>query len=134
MKTMFGAAVLAALAALALPARSQSPAAPSAANFQPPPPEQVVQTLANKLGLNAEQQNQLLPIIAGRQQQLLAIRADTSLMRVQKARRMKAVFDESDQKINALLNEQQRQQYAQLEQQMREQMKERLHSAKAGAR
>ena len=46
---------------------------------------------------------------------------------------MKSVLDDSDKKINAVLNDQQKEQYAQIEQQMREQIRERMQEKKAAS-
>lgn len=91
-------------------------------------PEAVVNRLAEKLNLTADQKNQITPIITDRQQRLSELRADTSLRRGQKMRQAKGIFEDSDKKINAILNDQQKQQYAQLEQQMRQEMKQRRQS------
>jgi periplasmic protein CpxP/Spy len=89
-------------------------------------PEAIVNRLGVKLNLSADQKTQLLPIIAERQQKVAAIRADTAARPYVKSRRAKAAFEESDKKINAVLNEQQRQQYLELEKQMRQEMKQRM--------
>lgn len=88
-------------------------------------PEAIVNRLAEKLNLTADQKSQITPIIADRQQKLSDLRADTSLRRGQRMRQAKSIFEDSDKKINAVLNDQQKQQYAQLEQQMRQEMKQR---------
>lgn len=88
-------------------------------------PEQVVERLAAKLDLTGDQKQQITPIIAERQEKMKALRSDTSLRKYQRGRKMKSVMEESDEKINKVLNEQQRKQYAELKKQMREEMKER---------
>lgn len=88
-------------------------------------PEAVVNRLATKLNLTDDQKTQITPIIADRQQKLQELRSDTSMRKMQKMRKAKGIFEDSDKKINAILNDQQRQQYAQLEKQMREEMKQR---------
>jgi periplasmic protein CpxP/Spy len=89
-------------------------------------PEQVVNALATKLNLTDDQKAQITPIVAERQQELRELASDTSMKRRKKRREMKSVFSDSDKKIEALLNDQQKQQYQQIEQQMREQAKERM--------
>ena len=54
----------------------------------------------------------MLPVIADRQQKLLAVKGDTSMRPLVKMRRMKEIFEDSDKKINAIPNDQQKQQYA----------------------
>jgi hypothetical protein len=91
-----------------------------------PGPDQVVEMLGSKLSLTDDQKAQIKPVIADRQQKLAALKADTSLRRGQRLRQMKGVLDDSDTRIKAVLNDQQRQQYAQIEQQMKEQYRERM--------
>jgi periplasmic protein CpxP/Spy len=94
----------------------------------PRSPEQVVQHLAEKLNLTEDQKTQITPIIADRQQKLSELRGDTSMRPMQRMRKAKSIFHDTDKKINAILNDQQRQQYAQIEQEMRQEMKQRKQS------
>jgi protein CpxP len=112
-------------------AQTQTPAAPAAGTWQPPPPEQVTGWLASKLDLSDEQKSQVTPIIAERQRKLAALRADTTLRRGQKLRQMKAVYEDSDARIEALLTDAQKQQYAALKVQLREQFQERMQQRAA---
>jgi glutamate-1-semialdehyde aminotransferase len=96
-------------------------------------PETIVNRLGAKLNLSAEQKAQLLPIIAERQQKLAAIRADTGARPYVKSRKVKAAFEESDQKINAVLEEPQKKQYLELEKQMRQEMKQRMQAKREAA-
>ena len=122
------------LVAIALSAQAQDAPAP----VRPPvqgqlgaamperTPEAIVNRLGARLNLSADQKAQFLPIIAERQQKLAAIRADTSARPYVKSRKAKAAFEESDKKINALLDEPQKRQYLELEKQMRQEMKQRM--------
>jgi len=87
-------------------------------------PDEVVGIMAEKLALSDDQKTQITPIIADRQAQLRALREDTSLRRLQRAREAKRIFNESDKKINAILTPDQRKKYAAMEQEMRERAKE----------
>ena len=89
-----------------------------------PTPDGVVGIMAEKLALSDDQKTQITPIIADRQAQLRALREDTSLRRLQRAREAKRIFKESDKKINAILTPDQRKKYAAMEQEMRERAKE----------
>ena len=100
--------------------------------MQPRTPDEVVDTLATKLSLSDEQKTQIKPIIEDRQQQITALRSDTSSRPRQKMKKMKGIFQDSDKKIEAILNDQQKQQYIALEQQMREQARERMQSRRSG--
>lgn len=91
-------------------------------------PEQVVNGLAAKLNLSDDQKAQITPIVADRQQKLRDLAADTSMRPFKKKREMKSILADSDKKIEAVLDDQQKQQYQQIEQQMREQMKQRMQN------
>jgi len=91
-------------------------------------PEQVVNTLAAKLNLTDDQKAKIQPVIADRQQKLAALKSDSSMRPMQKKRKLKSIFEDSDKKIKAVLNDEQKKQYTELEQQMREQMKERMQN------
>jgi hypothetical protein len=121
------AGLLALMASLPQAARAvpQEAASQEQAARKAPTPDEVVAMLDSKLSLSDDQKAKITPIIADRQQQIRALAADQSMRRFQKARKMKSIFEESDNKIKALLNDQQKQQYSQIEQQMREQAKER---------
>jgi Spy/CpxP family protein refolding chaperone len=113
------------------PATEQTPAAAPAAKT-PPSPDRVVALMTAKLNLTPDQQAKITPIIADRQQQMQAIRTDTSSRPMQRMKKAKAVTEESDKKINAVLTPDQQKQYAALEEQMKEQMKERREEQKSG--
>jgi hypothetical protein len=98
-----------------------------------PAPEEVVSRLDSKLSLTDDQKAQITPIVADRQEKLKALAADTSMRRWKKARKMKAVFQESDKKIKALLTEDQKQKYTQMEQEMRDQARQRMQERKNGS-
>ena len=108
-------------------------AAPQAPEQNPPPaqntqpagrhqadPNQQVRRLTKKLNLTADQQNQLLPILADRQQQIANLMNDGSLAPKDRHTKMRAIREDSDSKINSVLTDTQKQTYAQMEQQMRE--------------
>lgn len=90
-----------------------------------PTPEEVVAKLDSKLSLSDDQKAKITPIIADRQQQMKAVAADQSGRRFQKARKMKSIYKESDEKIKAILNDEQKKKYEELEQEKREEMKDR---------
>jgi hypothetical protein len=51
---------------------------------------------------------------------------------MQRMRKAKKIVEDSDKKIEPLLNDQQKQQYAQIEQQMRQQARARMQNRGAG--
>ncbi len=92
---------------------------------QPPSPQQVVDRMGTRLNLTDDQKQQLLPIVTDRQQKLQALRGDSSLRRRQKRHEFKSIMEDSDKKITAVLNDQQKEQYAQMKKEARDRMKER---------
>lgn len=92
---------------------------------QMPSPDQVVAKMSEKLNLTDEQKTQITPIIADRQQKMEALRADTSTDRREKGQKMRAIYQDSDTKIKAVLTDDQKQKYEAMEQQARSQMKQR---------
>jgi periplasmic protein CpxP/Spy len=96
-----------------------------------PSPDDIVDMMGTKLNLTDDQKAQIMPVIGERRQKLQDLRSDTSLRPFQKKRKMKSIFDDSDKKIKAVLNDDQKKQYAQIEQQMREQMKERMQNRRS---
>lgn len=83
-------------------------------------PNKQVQHMAKKLNLTADQQNQILPILTSRQQQMESIRNDASLSAQDRKAKFRAVREDSDTKIRAVLNDDQKKAYDQMHQQMRE--------------
>lgn len=100
-------------------------------NLRSASPDQVVDMLAAKLNLSDDQKSQIKPIIVERRQKIADLKSDTSMRRRQKMRKMKSVFEESDKKIEAILNDQQKQQYIQIEQEMRQKMRQRMQNGGA---
>ncbi len=87
--------------------------------------DSVMARLSAKLNLTSDQKAQITPIVATRQRQMAELKADTSMHRFSKMRKMKDILQKSDQKINAILDDQQRKQYEQMEQQLRQELKQR---------
>ena len=68
--------------------------------------------LSKELGLNADQQAQLTPILADRDQKMQALAANTSLDPKSMHQQRKAIAQDTDQKLSAILTPDQQQQYA----------------------
>ena len=102
-------------AATSQAATSQAPS-PDAQPNRVPNPERQAKMMAKKLALTADQRSQIEPILADRQQQIQTARADTTLApRVRRAK-VQGILQDSDRKIEAILNDAQKQQYEQLKQ------------------
>jgi len=70
--------------------------------------------LAQKLNLSEDQVAQLKPILAAQRQQMQALRADTSQTIQDLQTKAQAIRQETNSKIEALLNDSQKQQYEQM--------------------
>ena len=91
-----------------------------------PTPDQVVSRMNEKLNLSEDQKSKITPIIADRQTQMKALMADSSGRKMQKARKAKSIMSDSDQKIMAVLNDDQKKKYEQMKDEMRDQMRSRM--------
>jgi protein CpxP len=113
-------------------AQQDSPAPPDAAaqqggygHRQPPTPDEQVARMTKRYNLSADQQTQIKPIVADAQQKMMALRQDSSLSRDDKMAKMKSIREDSNTKIQAILNDTQKQQFAQDQQRMQERMQQR---------
>ncbi|MBD8874544.1 hypothetical protein [Rhodanobacter sp. DHB23] len=104
----------------AVSAQDSSPSASeaTAAPHRLPDPQKQAHRLAHKLGLDADQQSKLAAIFGNRQQQVSAVRADTTLSKHDRRAKLLAIHQDSESQIQALLTPTQQQQYAQLQQAM----------------
>lgn len=62
-----------------------------------------VQALAAQLSLTPEQKRQLIPILVAEAPKVQAIRTDSSLTKLQKLQQLKAVHDQTDPQVKAIL-------------------------------
>jgi hypothetical protein len=83
-------------------------------------PSQQLRRLTKRLNLTSEQQDQLLPILTDRQQQTTALLSDSSLSAQDRHAKTRALRGDSDSKIKAILNGNQKQQYEQIREQHRQ--------------
>jgi periplasmic protein CpxP/Spy len=68
---------------------------------------QKFQALAAQLALTPEQKRQLIPILVTEGPKVEAIKADSSLTRIQKLQQLKAVHDQTDPQVKAILSPEQ---------------------------
>jgi protein CpxP len=92
---------------------------------QPKSPDEQVARMTKRYNLSSDQQAQIKPIIANQQQQMQALRQDSSLSREDKMAKMKSLHEDSSTKIQAVLNDSQKQRFAQDQQRRQQQMQER---------
>ncbi len=129
LSTLFGLGV-----ALAAPIAQDQPAQGSQyAGRHEADPNTQVQKLSKRLNLTGDQQNQLLPILTARQQQMQSIRSDSSLSPQDRHAKMRTVREDSESRIRALLTDSQRQTYDQMQQHMRERAKEHREQKQSAA-
>ncbi|HEX6547038.1 MAG TPA: hypothetical protein VF023_12070 [Bryobacteraceae bacterium] len=91
-------------------------------------PQQMVNRLSKRLNLTSDQQQKLLPIFTDQQQQMKSLWQDNSLSRDDRMTKMKSIHEDTNNKVNAILNEEQKQKYADMQQKMRERMQNRMQS------
>jgi hypothetical protein len=127
---LFLAGLLATAPSVRAHAQEDSSQAPAARSW--PNPEEVVAKLDSQLGLSDDQKAKITPIIADRQEKIKALAAENSGRRMQKMRKMKSIMSESDEKIKAVLTDEQKQKYTEMQQQMRDQARQRMRDRQAG--
>ncbi len=93
-------------------------------------PEQELGNLTRSLQLTTEQQGRLRPVLVERREQLVQIHNDRTLSREGKGAKMKALDESANQKVLAVLNQDQKAKY----QAMIDQRKAALARRQAGAR
>lgn len=94
-----------------------SPQPPQSQSANPQPernPAKQARHLGKQLGLSSDQVAQITPILADRQEQIQNLRADTSLSPKVRRAKTKAIQQDSKSKVEALLNDTQKQQYEQM--------------------
>jgi len=96
---------------------------------QPPSVDQRVKHLTRKLGLNADQQQQVRAILQDQQDQMTKLMQDSSLQPRQRHQQMKSIHEAATGKIRALLNDEQKPKYDELLKQQQEQMQEKRQAA-----
>jgi periplasmic protein CpxP/Spy len=124
-----GSVLIAGLSGSALLAQDQSAApagtvqAPAATPGQQPMhvpnPQHQAKKMAKQLNLTPDQQAKIEPILADRDQQMQSVRSDTTLSPQDRRVKVRGIRHDSDTRIEALLNDTQKQQYEQLKQSRR---------------
>ena len=117
--------------AMAAPQEQNPAPAPNAA---PAPhrqmdPDHQLKMLTKHLNLTDDQQKQILPILTDRQQQFESIRNDSSLAPKDRREKMRTLREDSETKIKAVLNDDQKQKYDEMQKQMRERMQQHRQEA-----
>lgn len=77
---------------------------PVSVNAQPEKAAQRFGQLATQLSLTPDQKAQLIPILVAEAPKVKAIKADTSLTKMQKFQQLKALHDQTDPQVKAILS------------------------------
>ncbi|MFZ0663661.1 MAG: hypothetical protein WAM66_13280 [Acidobacteriaceae bacterium] len=115
------------------PAATQNAAPAQDTEMPPPPPDarrapnphRQARVMARKLGLTAEQEAAIEPILANRDRRMERVRSNAMLAPRDRRVRVRRITRESVENINAVLSDAQRQQYRQLRQDQRARRRER---------
>jgi protein CpxP len=91
---------------------------------QPKTPDEQVARMTRRYSLSSDQQTQIKPILANQQQQIQALRQDSSMSREDRMAKVKSIRDDSSSKIQAVLNDSQKQKFAQDQQRRQQHMQE----------
>ncbi len=97
----------------------------------PPPhrgmmdPAQQLEGMTKRYNLSADQQTQLKPILASQQQQMQALRGDSSLSREDRMAKMQSIHADTKTKIEAVLNDDQKKQFEADQERMEQQRMQR---------
>lgn len=92
-------------------------------------PARELAQLTRKLNLTPEQQSEVKGVLQTRQQQMQSLAEDQTLNRVERISRERSIMDDSKNKIEAVLDDSQRQKFEKVDQAMRN----RRHSERNGS-
>jgi Spy/CpxP family protein refolding chaperone len=82
-------------------------------------PDKQAKHLGKKLGLSSDQVAQIKPILEARQQQMQSLRSDSSVAPQDRRAKAREIMQDSKNKIEAVLNDTQKQQFEQMLQERR---------------
>jgi periplasmic protein CpxP/Spy len=83
-------------------------------------PDRQLEHMTKALSLTADQQGQIKPILVDRQQKMQALWQNQSLSREDRHSQMQAIHEDANSKINAVLNDEQKQKFQAMQEHMRE--------------
>ncbi len=95
-------------------------------------PDQQLARMTSHYKLSADQQSKIKPILVSTQQQMQALRGDSSLSRDDRMAKMQSIRGDSKTKIEAILNDDQKKQFDQDQQAMMERMQQRGQGGPGG--
>ena len=74
-------------------------------------PDRQLEHMTRELGLSADQQNQIRPLLVDRQQKMQALFQDQSIAQQDRRAKMQTIRQDTQAKIEAVLNDQQKQKF-----------------------
>lgn len=92
-------------------------------------PQRQIARLSRKLQLTPEQAAKIEPILRNRQQQMPQLRADNTLAPRDRRAKMRALMQDSNNRLQAVLTDSQKQQYQQMPQQAMQRRQDKKSSA-----
>jgi periplasmic protein CpxP/Spy len=95
-------------------------------------PDQQLAGMTKRYNLSADQQSQVKPILVSQQKQMQELRGDSSLTHEDRMAKMKSIRADSNAKIEAILNDDQKKQFEQDQQHMQERMQQRSQGGGPG--
>jgi periplasmic protein CpxP/Spy len=94
-------------------------------------PDEQLKHLTKQLDLTAEQQTQIKPLLENQQQQAMQLRQDQALSPQDRHAKMMAIHTDTKGKIEAVLNDTQKQKYEAMQARMQEHMHDRMQGGEA---
>jgi periplasmic protein CpxP/Spy len=95
-------------------------------------PDEQLARMTTRYSLTAEQQDQVKPILVSQQHQMQWLRKDTSLSSEDRTAKMQAIRSDSNTKMKAVLNDDQKTQFEQDQLRMQKRMQQRGQGANGG--
>ena len=94
-------------------------------------PDAQLKHMTKALDLTSDQQAQIKPILQSQHDQMQSLHEDQSLSREDRMAKMKSIHEDSQSKIEAVLNDTQKQKYEEMQAKMQEHMRERMQGGEA---
>jgi Spy/CpxP family protein refolding chaperone len=95
-------------------------------------PDARLAKMTKRYKLTADQQSQIKPILQDEQQQMESMRSDTSTSREDKRSKMMSLHQTTNQKIEAVLTDEQKQKFEADQQKMQERRSQRMQGGQGG--
>lgn len=108
---------------------TSSDAATTKPAHQTPDPQRQTARLSRKLQLTPAQAAKIEPILQSRIQQMQQLRADTTLAPSDRRAKMRAIMQDSNTQLQAVLTDSQKQQYQQMQQQTMQRRQDKKSSS-----